>query len=660
MPSPPSSPSPGPNRGKPGRRGGSDTPPQPGPPRGGILLLLFAVMLAFGLAQIFFTQPAAERIRYDQFERYLNEGRIDWVRIGEQEIRGAFHEDQIPEREEAGREGPRNERFVTGRIGRDTEELQRMLREANVAYSSEPRSPWAESWPTFLYIGMTVLLMIFLWRMMFRRMGGGAGGVLSFGKSRGKVIQESDVDVTFDHVAGADEAKEELREIIEFLQRPDKFRRIGAKIPKGVLLVGPPGTGKTLMARAVAGEAGVPFISISGSEFVEMFVGVGAARVRDLFEQANKSAPCIVFIDELDALGRSRGGAQMMGSNEERETTLNQLLVEMDGFDPRDAVIIMAATNRPEVLDPALLRPGRFDRQVLVDRPDRHGREAILRVHVKGVKLAEDVDLETLAKRTPGFAGADLANLVNEAALLAARRDAPAVTMKDFSAAIDRVVAGLEKKNRLMDDEERERIAYHEVGHALCSVLSGSDERVHKISIVPRGVAALGYTMQLPDQEKYLMTESQIRVRLRGLLGGRAAEEVVFGEPSTGAQNDLQKATEIARAMVTEYGMSERLGPVHLSRERRPVFLGDGSALGAGEHGDEVADAIDAEVRSIVARALQESKALLGANRDALETITRRLLEEEQLEGDALESLLEDAKRAYTEAPELAESRAAE
>ena len=337
-----------------------------------------------------------------------------------------------------------------------------------------------------------------------------------------------------------------------------------------------------------------------------------------------------------------------MGANEERETTLNQLLVEMDGFEPREAVILMAATNRPEVLDPALLRPGRFDRQVLVDRPDRKGREQILRVHVRPVKLAEDVDLETLAKRTPGFAGADLANLVNEAALLAARRDASEVSMKDFSAAIDRVVAGLEKKNRLMDDEERKRIAYHEVGHALVSHLSGSDERVHKISIVPRGIAALGYTMQLPDQEKYLMTEGQIRVRLRGLLGGRASEEVVFGEGSTGAQNDLLKATEVARAMVTEYGMSDRLGPVHLSRERRPVFLGDRPTPSlTPTYGEGVADQIDAEVRRIVARALEEAKQLLTEGREALETMTKRLLENEQLEGSELDALLARALEAH-------------
>ncbi len=629
----------------PGSRGTRGEATAGGTPRGGALLAMFLVLLAFGIGQALLARPAAQTIRYDELERYLQEDRVEWVVFGEHEIRGQFEEGRAPEREGAP-QGEARMRFVTPRVPDD--QLVEQLRRAQVAFRGEPTSAWAESWPTLLYIGVTILLMIFLWRGMFRRMAGQAGGVLSFGKSRGKIIQEADVHVTFSDVAGADEAKQELQEIIEFLQRPEKFRRIGAKIPKGVLLVGPPGTGKTLMARAVAGEAGVPFISISGSEFVEMFVGVGAARVRDLFEQAVKTAPCIVFIDELDALGRSRGGNPLMGANEERETTLNQLLVEMDGFEPRDAVILMAATNRPEVLDPALLRPGRFDRQVLVDRPDRKGREAILRVHVRGVKLGDDVDLEVLAKRTPGFAGADLANLVNEAALLAARRDATAVSMKDFSSAIDRVVAGLEKKNRLMDDEERKRIATHEVGHALVAHLSGSDERVHKVSIVPRGIAALGYTMQLPDQEKYLMTEGQIRVRLRGLLGGRAAEEVIFGEGSTGAQNDLSKATEIARAMVTEYGMSGRLGPVHLSRERRPIFLGERAASGvSGSYGDRVADDIDAEVRRIVAQALEEAKQLLESNRDHLVAITESLLEAEQLEGEPLEELLAAALEAH-------------
>ncbi len=640
---------PRPPRGAGGAKGEGETP-APGGPRGGVLLAIFLVLLAFGVAQIFFAEPPSRSIRYDQFISYLDEGRIDWVVLGPDAIQGSFKEGKVPQAHGSGdhqHEDAHGRLFQTPRV--DDSSLVSKLEAAHVAFRGQPTSPWAESWPTLLYIGMTILLMIFLWRGMFRRMAGQAGGVLSFGKSRGKIMQEADVSVTFADVAGADEAKQELQEIIEFLKRPEKFRRIGARIPKGVLLVGPPGTGKTLMARAVAGEAGVPFISISGSEFVEMFVGVGAARVRDLFEQAAKTAPCIVFIDELDALGRSRGAGPVMGANEERETTLNQLLVEMDGFEPLEAVILMAATNRPEVLDPALLRPGRFDRQVLVDRPDRKGREDILRVHVRGVKLADDVNLETLAQRTPGFAGADLSNLVNEAALLAARHDAQAVTMKDFSNAIDRVVAGLEKKNRLMDDEERRRIAYHEVGHALCSHLSGSDERVHKISIVPRGIAALGYTMQLPDQEKYLMTEAQIRVRLRGLLGGRASEEVVFGESSTGAQNDLLKATEIARAMVTEYGMSERLGPVHLSRERRPVFLGERQSSGmGGSYGDAVANAIDAEVHRIVASALDEAKKLLAENRDSLDTITHRLLEAEQLEGDELEQALAKALELHT------------
>ena len=640
-----------------GRTPGTPAPPPPegtkgaggsqmGAPRGGVVLVILLALLAFGVTQVLFARPAASPIRYDELKRYVREGRVDWVVLSDDEIRGAFEEGKVPSHVQEEGRATAERSFVTPRV--EDEALVDELERAGVAYRGEPSSAWAESWPTLIYIAMTIFLMVFLWRGMFRRMAGQAGGVLSFGKSRGKVIQEADVHVTFADVAGADEAKQELQEIIEFLKRPEKFRRIGARIPKGVLLVGPPGTGKTLMARAVAGEAGVPFISISGSEFVEMFVGVGAARVRDLFEQALKAAPCIVFIDELDALGRSRGQGAIMGANEERETTLNQLLVEMDGFEPREAVILMAATNRPEVLDPALLRPGRFDRQVLVDRPDRKGREQILRVHVRPVKLAEDVDLETLAKRTPGFAGADLANLVNEAALLAARRDAGEVGMRDFSAAIDRVVAGLEKKNRLMDDEERKRIAYHEVGHALVSHLSGSDERVHKISIVPRGIAALGYTMQLPDQEKYLMTEGQIRVRLRGLLGGRASEEVVFGEGSTGAQNDLLKATEVARAMVTEYGMSDRLGPVHLSRERRPVFLGEKPTPSlTPTYGESVADQIDAEVRRIVARALEEAKQLLTEGREALEAMTKRLLENEQLEGSELDALLAKALEAH-------------
>jgi cell division protease FtsH len=592
-----------------------------------------------------------DSIRYDEFVRFLDEGRIEWVHLSPKKIRGKYREGRIPEPAADSPVDQRPDQFVTGRL--EDEELVGRLKEKGVAFRGVEDSSWGTQWPWLLYIGVTVALMFLLWGGMFRRMGQQAGGVLAFGKSRGKVFQENEVTVTFEDVAGVDEAKVELLEIIEFLKTPEKYTRIGAKIPKGVLLVGPPGTGKTLLARAVAGEAKVPFISISGSEFVEMFVGVGAARVRDLFEQAAASAPCIVFIDELDALGRSRGASMGPGSNEEREQTLNQLLVEMDGFEPHKAVIIMAATNRPEILDPALLRPGRFDRQVLVDRPDRLGREAILRVHATDVRLSEDVDLPVIAARTPGFAGADLANLVNEAALLAARRDRETVGMKEFSDAIDRVVAGLEKKSRLIGTDEKQRVAYHEVGHALAGFLAGGDDVVHKISIVPRGMAALGYTMQLPTEERYLMTESAIRAKLVGLLGGRAAEIVVFGESSTGAQNDLQRATDIARAMVIDYGMSEKVGPVSVSSQRRPLFLrgreGEGGVSFGRDVGSRLSDTIDAEVKLIVEWAHKRAQELLQANRESLEKIASRLFDEEVLEGEQLEELLRDAGEKHSE-----------
>ena len=429
-------------------------------------------------------------------------------------------------------------------------------------------------------------------------MGGAEGGVMSFARSRAKIYADDDVKVRFGDVAGVDEAEEELREIVEFLKNPRKYTSIGGRIPKGVLLVGPPGTGKTLLARAVAGEATVPFFSLSGSEFVEMFVGVGAARVRDLFNQAEAKAPCIIFIDELDALGKVRIQTPM-GSHEEREQTLNQLLAEMDGFDGRKGIIIMAATNRPEVLDPALLRPGRFDRQVLVDKPDVRGREEILRIHVKNVKVAEDVDLKVIAARTAGFAGADLANLVNEAALLAARRDKTAVDRKDFDEAIDRVIAGLEKK-RVMSDKERRIVAFHESGHAIvASVLPGLDP-VHKISIIGRGFGALGYTMQLPLEDRYLMTRQDLQSQLAVLLGGRSAEEIAFGEISTGAQNDLQRATDIARAMVTEFGMSDELGAVNYNGHKRSAFLDTPFMQERGNYAEDTAQKIDAEVKRIL------------------------------------------------------------
>lgn len=617
------------------------SPPSPpdGPHRGSktAFWLLAVLTVAMGMGALTATMggETPTTVRYDEFEQWVSEGRVESVILGPTEIIGEFAADRTPESEGA--------EFSSGRfhtIRLEDPTLVQLLLEHDVEVEGESVSGWAESWPTLLSLGVTLLLVFLLWRIISGRAGGPAAGALSFGKSQGKLIAESDIDVTFDDVAGADEAKEELREVIELLRAPAKFERLGAKLPKGVLLVGPPGTGKTLLARAVAGEAGVPFISINGSEFVEMFVGVGAARVRDLFEQAEKEAPCIVFIDELDALGRSRVGNSMLG-NSERESTLNQLLVEMDGFEPRKAVILMSATNRPEVLDPALLRAGRFDRQVLVDRPDRMGREAILRVHVRGVRLSDGVDLEVLARRTPGLSGADLANLVNEAALLAARQDQGSVPMSCFSEALDRIVAGLAKKGRLVDEHERERVAYHEVGHALCAHLAGSNEKVHKISIVPRGLGALGFTMNLPDRERHILTRSELLARLRSLLGGRAAEDVVFGEPSTGAQNDLQKATELARSMITEYGMSDALGPVYLRREARPLFLDGPTAGGSSSaYGSAVADRIDAETRAAVTEALEDARRMLTAHRGLLDTIARRLLEAEQLEGEELDELL--------------------
>jgi cell division protease FtsH len=461
---------------------------------------------------------------------------------------------------------------------------------------------------------------------------------MSFARSRAKIYAEDDVKVRFEDVAGVDEAEEELREIVEFLKTPRKYTSIGGRIPKGVLLVGPPGTGKTLLARAVAGEAKVPFFSLSGSEFVEMFVGVGAARVRDLFSQAETKAPCIVFIDELDALGKVRIQSPM-GSHEEREQTLNQLLAEMDGFDARKGVIIMGATNRPEVLDPALLRPGRFDRQVLVDKPDVRGREAILRIHVKSVKIAGDVDLTVVAARTAGFAGADLANLVNEAALLAARKDKTFVEMRDIDEAIDRLIAGLEKR-RVMSDRERRIVAYHESGHAIvATVLPGLDP-VHKISIVQRGFGALGYTMQLPLEDRYLMTREELLSQLAVLLAGRTAEEIAFGRISTGAQNDLQRATDIARAMVTEYGMSDEIGLVNHGARQRAAFIDNPLLQERGAYSEETALKIDLEVKRFLDEAHGLARTVLRERRQTLDQLSERLLDKEVIESDELKAIV--------------------
>jgi cell division protease FtsH len=483
-------------------------------------------------------------------------------------------------------------------------------------------------------------IMIAIWMFLMRRVGGGPTQALSFGRSKHKIFDRKELKTTFGDVAGVDEAKAELVEIVDFLKNPRKYQRLGGRIPKGVLLVGPPGTGKTLLARAVAGEADVPFFTLSGSEFVEMFVGVGAARVRDLFEQAKDKAPCIIFIDELDAIGKSRAGSTgFIGGHDEREQTLNQLLAEMDGFDSSKGVIIMAATNRPEVLDQALLRPGRFDRQVVVDKPDLRGREAILRLHARSVVLASGVDLSVIAARTPGFAGADLANIVNEAALLAARKEKNAVEMSDFEEAIDRVVAGLEKRSRVLSEKERDIVAHHEMGHALVATSVAHADPVHKVTIIPRGVAALGMTYQLPTEERFLMTRSELEDRIAVLLGGRVAEELVYGEVSTGAHNDLERATELARLMVTKYGMSERVGLATYG-ERQGLFLKGGGIGGEREYSEATARTIDEEVRALLDRTHDRVRGMLTTKKAVLVAAAQELKRTETLEGERLRRAL--------------------
>jgi cell division protease FtsH len=532
-------------------------------------------------------------------------------------------------------ESPSLER-VTIPISQDTQ-LTQLLQHHHVTFAALPRNGggsgnlWGWIWPSLIFIG------IWLWFM--QRSGAEGPNAFNVGKSKARIYVEGNTGITFDDVAGIDEARLELEEIVDFLNNASKYIHLGAKIPKGVLLVGPPGTGKTLLAKAIAGEAGVPFFSISGSEFIEMFVGVGASRVRDLFVQAKLQAPSIVFIDELDALGKSRvGNGTFMGSNDEREQTLNQLLSEMDGFEPNAGVILLAATNRPEVLDPALLRPGRFDRQVVVDRPDKLGREAILRVHARNVKLSPEVDLGKLAARTPGFAGADLANLINEAALLAARQNHTTVTPADFAEAIERVLTGLEKKSRVLSELEKKTVAYHEVGHALLGALMPGAGIVEKISIVPRGVGALGYTLQLPEEDRFLMIEDELRGRIVTLLGGRAAEELVFGKVSTGASDDIQKATEIAERFVTLYGMSDRLGPVAFEKLQQQFLDNWGNPRRAVS--PQVAEWIDQEVQALIEGAHQMAFQLLAANRDLLEQTAGYLLDQEVLEGNQLKAQL--------------------
>jgi cell division protease FtsH len=482
------------------------------------------------------------------------------------------------------------------------------------------------------------LILIGAWIFILYNMQGGGSKVMSFAKSKAKLFLDNRPKVTFTDVAGCDEAKEELKEVVEFLKDPGRFARLGAKVPRGVLLLGAPGTGKTLLARAVAGEADVPFFSISGSDFVEMFVGVGAARVRDLFEQARRYQPCIIFIDEIDAVGRHRG-AGLGGGHDEREQTLNQLLVEMDGFEAGSGIILIAATNRPDILDPALLRPGRFDRHIVVDRPDVNGRLAILKVHVRDKRLDDTVNLDVIARRTPGFVGADLANLVNEAALLAGRRGKDVLSMAEFEEAIDRVIAGPERKSRVISKKEREIIAYHESGHALVAKMLPGCDPVHKISIIPRGHKALGYTLQLPEEDRFLISKEELLQRISVLLGGRVAESIVFGDVTTGAQNDLERATQLARQMVTEFGMSEKLGPVTLGRKQHEVFLGK-DIVEDRNYSEEVAFAIDQEVRRIVDQCYDKAREILETNRAKLESVARLLLEREVIEAEELEELL--------------------
>src|SRR5687768_1026960 len=595
--------------------------PRPGRPGGAVWYVLGFLML-MALAQVWFLPPAGRQISYSEFKTAVRAGQVAEVTVGEQAVRGAFKADV---------NGSRN--FNTARI--EDPKLLEELDAAGVKYTGEQVSRWL---PEIIGWVIPILLLFALWSFFVRRMSGAEGGVMSFARSKHRVFAEDDVKVSFADVAGVDEAEQELKEIVEFLKNPKKYTTLGGRIPKGVLLVGPPGTGKTLLARAVAGEAKVPFFSLSGSEFVEMFVGVGAARVRDLFSQAEQKAPCIIFIDELDALGRARVQSPM-GSHEEREQTLNQLLAEMDGFDSRKAIIIMAATNRPEVLDPALLRPGRFDRQVLVDKPDVKGREEVLRIHTKQVKLAADVDLKVVAQRTAGFAGADLANLVNEAALFAARKDKTAVEMSDFEEAIDRLIAGLEKK-RVMSQKEREIVAYHESGHAIVATSIPGMDPVHKISIVQRGFGALGYTMQLPLEDRYLLQRKDLLNQLAVLLGGRTAEEIALGEISTGAQNDLQRATDIARAMVTEWGMSEALGAINYNGHKRSKFLDIPIGPERGPYAEDTAKLIDVEVKRIMDDAHGEARRIITEKRDQLEAVTRRLLEVEVMEGEELRRIL--------------------
>ncbi|HVN72456.1 MAG TPA: ATP-dependent zinc metalloprotease FtsH [Desulfomonilia bacterium] len=589
-----------------------------------LFYILIGVWVVIIVQSYIASMYAVKTIPYSQFMTHLKAGRVTEIAVSQDQLQGKMKDAQ-----------GKVEEFKTVRVD---PELSKTLEQYNVTFKGQVESTFLRdiiSWvlPIFLFVG--------IWYFFMKRMAGQQPGFMSLGKNKAKIYMENELNVRFSDVAGVDEAKQELVEVIDFLKSPAKFGELGGKIPKGILLVGPPGTGKTLLAKAVAGESGVPFFSMSGSDFVEMFVGLGAARVRDLFVQAKEKAPCIIFIDELDALGKARGYGGITGSHDEREQTLNQLLVEMDGFDSKVGVILMAATNRPEILDPALLRPGRFDRHILVDRPDKVGRAEILKVHLRNVKTEPDVDVEKLAAMTPGMVGADLANLANEAALLAVRRNKKLVGMSEFQEAVERIIGGLEKKNRLINQHEREVVAHHEMGHAIVAMSLPGTDPVQKISIIPRGIAALGYTMQVPTEDRFLMSKTELLNKVASLLGGRAAEEIFFGDISTGAHNDLSRATDIAKSMVKEYGMSGTLGQVYLAHDKRSTFMGLGME-NRGDYSESTAQAIDKEIQQIIFAQYKVALDILRDKKDVLVKGASLLLDKEKIDHDEIKALMEE------------------
>ena len=631
--------------------GDSPKKPRPRPPLGlpggtprrgrpvkqlAIWILVFLILL-LSFQHYYYGKPRHEEISYSQFIEEVETGNIRNLTFIDKNVEGEL----VREKSLSQGMSTRTVHHFRATIPFEDTELLKTISERNPNAILDAKSPQT-NWLGILASGLPFLLLIVFWLFLMRQMQGGGNRAFNFGKSKAKLLEGNRPKVTFADVAGCEEAKQELQEIVEFLRDPKKFQRLGGRIPKGALLLGQPGTGKTLLARAVAGEASVSFFSMSGSDFVEMFVGVGASRVRDLFEQGKKNAPCIVFIDEIDAVGRHRG-AGLGGGHDEREQTLNQLLVEMDGFESNDGVILIAATNRPDILDPALLRPGRFDRQVVVDRPDREGRELILAVHAKGKPLADDIDLAVLARETPGFTGADLANLINEGALLAARHDKESISMVELEEAIERVVAGPERKSRVMSDDEKNITAYHEGGHALVGFALPKSDPVHKVTIIPRGRAG-GYTKSLPIEDRYYMRRSELVDQLAMMLGGRTAEEIVFGDPSTGASDDIEKATMVARKMVMEYGMSDRLGPMAYGKPDAEVFLGRDYNR-QQDYSDEVASMIDDEVRALITQAHEEAREILTVHRDALDRLVEQLLDVETVDGKALETIFHDVPK---------------